>query len=89
MKDFAKLFRSEGTGQVLAQIVDGDHGPEIQLCYEIDDLIRRVRMATFIDMPLGWDMARDALNMLDEAKALEIAREGQMASPFSMLPGRH
>ena len=75
MSDFAKLFKADDTGQVL---VLRDQNEEYLPCVVVDFSLPGVgRIATricFDDDDDGYDKADDAFDLMDEEKALSIAR---------------
>lgn len=40
MQDFAKLYRADDTGQVLATVEPGDEGPELQISFKVQGMGR-------------------------------------------------
>lgn len=85
MQDFAKLYRADDTGQVLATVEPGDEGPELHISFKIQGMGRCTVKLGFSDSDHGWELADKALRELTEEQALALAREQQQRGPFARI----
>lgn len=84
MKDFARLYCADDTGQVLVTIESGDEGPELQISFRMKVGRCSVKLG-FPDNDSGWDLAHKALDEMTEETALNLAREQQQRGVFAGL----
>lgn len=80
MKDFAKLFYFEETGQALITLSNGDDGPEIAVrIADICGVCPEIKMTGYGDNKEGWMKADNAFDAIDEARGRELALEVKKA----------
>lgn len=84
MKDFAKLYRADDTGQVLVTIESSDEGPELHISFRVKSGRVSVKLG-FPDNDSGWDLAQKAFDEMTEETALNLAREQQQRGVFAGL----
>jgi hypothetical protein len=69
--DFAKIFRTEETGQILVVIDEGDAGPEVKFSF-VPVGLGVCSLAVKFDGDTAWDSAQELFDSVDKVRAIEM-----------------